>query len=108
VFQFLDDKKRAGELKRPIFAHVDYFGIGAAVLCILAARRSWWRLVLAALMGAAAAVDVVALAPEIAARTAKLDLYHGIAKGLWTGILAAGILLIVVGPTPDYRSCRRA
>jgi len=100
VFHFLDAREQAGELMAPIFRHVDLFGIGAAVLFTLAARRSRWRAILAATMAAAAAVNTFALAPRIEARDEHLQLYHRAAEGLWGFLLLAGAILLLAGSEP--------
>lgn len=98
VFGFLDDQAQAGELMGPIFRHVDYFGIATAIVFAAAARRSRWRLVLSAALGALAAINVFALAPEIRARKEHLEIAHQLSTILWSVMLLGGIVLQVVGP----------
>ena len=103
VFGFLDDRAQAGELMGPIFQRVDYLGIAVALVFAVAARKSRWRLVLALGLGALAAINVFALAPEIRARGEHLEIAHHISTGLWSVILIGGIVLLVAGPTSRPR-----
>jgi len=98
VFQFLDDPRRAGELMRPIFARVDYFGLAAALVFVVAARRSRLRALLAAGIGGLAAVNVFGLAPRIAARGEHFELLHRASVWVWGSILLGGAILLVLGP----------
>jgi hypothetical protein len=98
VFGFLDDNAQAGELMGPIFQRVDYFGIATAVVFAVAARKSRWRLVVSLALGALAAINVFALAPEIRARGEHLEIAHQISTVLWGVILVGGIVLLVGGP----------
>ena len=100
VFDFIDDNKYAGDLVAPIFNSVDLFGIGAAVLFALAARKSRWRVITVVVLGAAAAINVFGLSPRIAARDENFEVYHHIAVGLWSLILLGGVVLVVAGPRP--------
>lgn len=104
VFGFLDDKAQAGELMGPIFQRVDYFGIVAAIVFAVAARKSRWRLILALALGALAAVNVFVLAPEIRARGENLEAAHQISTVLWSVILIGGIVLLVAGPVRRSRA----
>lgn len=97
VFGFLADRAQAGELMGPIFRKVDVFGIVAAVLFAIVARRSPWRLVLACLLGAAAVTNAFVLAPRILTGDLRL---HGVSEWLWGGILVGGSVLTIAGP-PD-------
>jgi hypothetical protein len=95
VFGFLDDKARAGELMGPIFRKVDLFGIGAAVLFAIVARRSRWRLAVAVLLAVAAAANAFVLGPRIPGGSRTL---HHVAEGLWVLILVWSAVLAVAGP----------
>ena len=59
---------RAGEFLRPFFAGVDWFGVAASVLLGVAYRAKRVRFALVVVMGAAALLDRLWLAPKIAVR----------------------------------------
>ena len=101
VFGFLDDRARAGELMGPIFRKVDLFGIFAAVLFAVVARRSRWRLAIAVLLGVAAAANAFVLGPRIPGGSAAL---HHVAEALWALILLWTLVLALVGPPPHRPS----
>lgn len=98
VFGFLDDPERAGELMAPIFRKIDIFGIVAAALFAVAARRSRWRFVLALALGALAAANAFVLSPLISKRDESLDLYHGMSEAFWGVILIGSAVLALTGP----------
>lgn len=102
VFRRLDDNRLAGEVMAPIFHAVDVFGVAAAVLFAVAAKGRKWRVLGAAILGAAALVNVAVVAPRVAARE-NLELYHRIAEGLWGVILVVGLWLLLIGPRPRER-----
>jgi len=97
VFGFLEDPERAGELMAPIFRKVDIFGIVAAALFAVAARRSRWRFVLALALGALAAANAFVLSPLISERGDNLKLYHGMSEAFWGVILVGSAVLAFVG-----------
>ena len=99
VFGFLDDPERAGELMAPIFRKVDLFGVVAAALFAVAARRSRWRFVLALALGALAAANAFVLSPLISERGENLRLFHGMSEAFWGVILVGGAVLALAGPT---------
>ncbi len=100
VFRFLADPPRAGELMAPIFRKIDLFGIGAAILFAIVARKSRWRFAVACLLGAAAAANAFVLAPRIAGGDRLL---HGFSEGLWGVILVGSVVLALAGPrAPSY------
>lgn len=99
VFGFLDDNAQAGELMGPIFQRIDYFGIAVAIVFAVAARRSRWRMIVSLALGALAAINVFALAPEIRARGEHLEVAHQISTILWGVMLLGGIVLLVAGPS---------
>jgi hypothetical protein len=86
------DAAPAGDLLEPIFRAVDLFGIGAAVVCV-AAHRGWRRLVAAA-MGALAALNALLLGPRIAARAEPFALYHRASEIAWGLILVSGVVML--------------
>ncbi|MFI5403094.1 MAG: DUF4149 domain-containing protein [Planctomycetota bacterium] len=101
VFGFLADNPRAGELMGPIFRKVDLFGIGAALLFALVARRSRWRFVIALLLAAAAAANAFVLAPRIPGGSPTL---HRLSEVLWGLILVWSLVLSLVGPPAPPQS----
>lgn len=104
VFGFLDDSAQAGELMGPIFQYVDYFGIPVAIVFAAAARKSRWRLIVSLALGALAAINAFALAPEIRARGEHLEVAHQLSTILWSVMLIGGVVLQVVGPVPPRPS----
>lgn len=100
VFRFLDDNARAGELMGWIFQRVDWFGLAAAVLFVAAHYKRRVRAGVAALMGAAAAVNVFWVTPKVIARGEDLDFYHRLATQLWGGILILGLGLLLADARP--------
>ena len=97
VFRFLDDAPRAGDLMAPVFRRIDLFGVAAAALFAVAARRSRWRAGLALLLGALAAANAFFLNPRIAARDARMELYHRLSEGAWGVVLLGGLVLALAG-----------
>ena len=102
VFRFLDDNEKAGELMRGIFPRVDYAGIVAALICVVALRRSRARAVGAALLGGLAAVNAFAVTPKIVSGAENLEVYHRLAVWIWGAILVGGAALIVAGAPPRW------
>jgi hypothetical protein len=100
VFSFLENREWAGDLMAPIFRRIDIFGIVAAALFAVAARKSRRRFVLAAALGAAAAVNAFALSPLIRARGENFEFYHRASEALWGAILVGGTILALAGARP--------
>jgi len=98
VFGGIQDPAEAGRVMAPIFERVDYFGIVAAAVFALAAWPGRVRAALAALLGAAAATNILIVAPRIAARGDDFDFFHRLSEGLWGFILVAGVVLMLIGP----------
>ena len=98
VFGYLDDNEKAGELMRRIFEMTDLFGVCAAAVFTFAARHRKFRAILAAVVGACAAVNRFGVTPRIVARPPDMELWHRISEGLWGVILIGGVLLVMMGP----------
>lgn len=95
VFGFLPDHAEAGKLMAPIFRKIDLFGVGVAIFFAIIARKSLCRLVLACLLGAAAAANAFVFAPRILAGDPT---FHRVSVWLWGGILVGGSVLLTLGP----------
>jgi hypothetical protein len=97
VFRTLEDDTLAGRVMAPIFRMVDLYGIGAALIFALVARRR--RAIVALAAGAAAAVNAFLVGPRIAARAEGWEFLHHVSTGLWLAILIVGFILALLGPT---------
>lgn len=85
----------AGPFLRPIFKSVDTFGAAVAIVYLLFCTvRGTWRRRIATTLAACTIVNVLVLAPKIAARDEPFALWHGLSTGLWMVILVGGVFLI--------------
>ena len=103
AFEVFTKSGEAGDFLRPVFAYVDMFGVGAAALYVLLARRSRMRAIVAGILGAAAAINVWGISPRLAfldSGDANFALFHRTSMALWLTILVGGVALIFLGPPP--------
>jgi len=85
----------AGPFLRPIFKSVDALGAAVAILYLaLCTARGTWRRRVAMMLATCALVNVLVLAPKIAARDEPFALWHGLSTGLWMLILVGGVFLL--------------
>jgi hypothetical protein len=85
----------------PIFRKVDLFGLGAAVLFAVVARKSRWRFAIAVLLAVAAAGNAFILGPRIPEGGKAL---HHVAEAFWGVILVWSVVLAVAGPRSPPQS----
>ena len=87
----------------PLFRAVDLSGVVIGVLFAIHARASKWRFVLALLMSAGAAVNLLLVGPRIAEGGGDLETAHRIAEAIW-GFLLVGGTLLSLSPRPPRGS----
>ncbi|MHC4960092.1 MAG: DUF4149 domain-containing protein [Planctomycetota bacterium] len=100
AFQRMSDAA-AGDLVAPVFYWVDLCGIVIGVLFAVYARASKWRFVLALLMSAGAAANLLLVGPKIAAGGEGFETAHTAAEIIWGVLFVCGVLLSL-SPKPTH------